>query len=134
MAGLSILKPRLKPMSPKLKTSRQVRDMRYSTDASLRSMYKVKRWAELRSAILLRDLYRCQMCGVTLTQGRDDDRAALVDHIMPAKLCPDLFYEPSNLQACCRNCHASTCADVEARYVGDADAIAAAKRAVRPAV
>ena len=131
--ALKVLKPRLKPLGQKLKSSREVRDTRYSTDAKLRSMYKVKRWADVRADILVRDLYRCQMCGTILTQGRDDDRAALVDHIIPAKLCPELFYEPTNLQACCRLCHATTCADIEARYAGDADAIAAAKRAVSPA-
>lgn len=119
-------------MAPRLQTARAVRDTRYSQDAELRSKYKVKRWADLRGMVLVRDLFTCQMCGIILTNGRTDDRSGLIDHIIPAKLCPDLFYEPSNLQACCRNCHVTTCADIEARYAGDADAIAAAKRAVRP--
>jgi 5-methylcytosine-specific restriction protein A len=131
---LQVLKPRLSALPTKLKSTRTIRDKRYSADASLRAQYKVKRWTDLRLSVLVRDLYQCQMCGVSLIQGREDGRSALVDHIIPAKLCPELFYEPTNLQACCRNCHASTCADIEARYAGDADAIAAAKRAIRPAV
>jgi 5-methylcytosine-specific restriction endonuclease McrA len=133
MPKLTTLKPRLKPMGPRLQSTRQVRDTRFSSDAELRSKYKVKRWSDLRLEILVRDLYQCQMCGVFLAQGKDDDRAALVDHIRPAKLCPELFYEPTNLQACCRRCHVTTCAYIEARHSGDADAIEAAKRGIRPA-
>lgn len=133
MARLTTIKPMVATLAPRIATPRETRDTRYSTDAALRAKYKVKRWADIRIAILARDLWQCQMCGVLLRQGRTDEAAALIDHIKPAKLCPDLFYEPTNLQACCRNCHATHCTTIEAKHWPDPEAIAAAKRAIRPA-
>lgn len=127
------LKPRLKKMEPRLKSTRQIRDTRYSQDASTRSAYKRKQWLDTREAVLLRDLYRCQMCGIILRSGRTDEASALVDHIKPAKLRPDLFHDMTNLQACCRQCHVTTCAEIEAKHWPDAELIDAAKRAIRPA-
>jgi 5-methylcytosine-specific restriction endonuclease McrA len=52
--------------------------------------YKTSAWEWHRRQILKRDLYSCQMCGVLLSSGKRDHRAAVVDHKRPARLRPDL--------------------------------------------
>ena len=86
-------------------------------------------WQRTRLAILHRDLFTCQMCDTILTGGRHNPRAAVVDHLMPEALRPDLFLDDSNLRSVCKACHDGPCASIEARHEGDADAIRAAKLA-----
>ena len=97
-----------------------------------RRFYSSQAWRSLRLVILLRDGYRCCMCGTILKAGRRGDRAAIVDHIRPLALRPDLGLDEGNLWSVCSGCHDRTCTSIEARHAGDADAIAAAKAAWRP--
>ena len=89
-------------------------------------------WRTLRPIVLHRDGYRCRMCAVIVTDGRTGDRAAVIDHIRPRSLRPDLALDDGNCWCVCRGCHDGPCASIEARHPGDADAIAAAKAAWRP--
>ncbi len=83
-----------------------------------------------RNRILLRDMWLCQMCGALLRQGRSADNAAVVDHIRPIDLRPDLTWDEGNVRAICRDCHA-VCDGIEKRLRPDAEAIAKAKDAHR---
>lgn len=89
-------------------------------------------WRKYRLYILSRDNWTCQMCGTWLREGKRHNNAATADHIIPAELRPDLFYEDTNVQAVCKTCHDRTCQAIEKRHAGNADAIAKAKRAYRP--
>lgn len=95
------------------------------------SGYSTARWQKLRAAILNRDLFTCQICGVILRDGTTDDRAAVVDHIQPAKLRPDLFFSARNLWGVCRQCHDGVIRRAEDAHSGDAEAIRAAKEQLR---
>lgn len=57
-----------------------------------------RRWMAVRDAVLRRDGYRCKVCG---RAGR-----LQVDHIRPLSKNGDP-YDPENLQAICRGCHAA---------------------------
>ncbi|MEX5600713.1 HNH endonuclease [Pseudophaeobacter sp. C1-32P7] len=59
-------------------------------------------------------------------RGRAGDRAAVVDHLRPWRLRPDLAFDLSNLQLICRSCHA-TCDSIEKNNWPDAELIAEAK-------
>ena len=89
--------------------------------------FSTKHGKTFRKAILLRDLFTCQMCGTLLRDGKRDSRAAVVDHIKPIELRPDLTWEESNCRSVCRTCHA-VCDSIEKRLSPDSEAIAAAKR------
>ena len=89
--------------------------------------HRTARWQAYRKRILLRDLWTCQMCDALLTEGRTSPRSAVVDHVQPAELRPDLFYDETNARAVCRDCHA-ICDSIEKRHSGNAEAIAKAKR------
>jgi 5-methylcytosine-specific restriction endonuclease McrA len=92
--------------------------------------FSTRRGREFRNAILIRDMWTCTMCGSLLTQGRTDPRSAVVDHIRPIDLRPDLTWDEGNCRAICRDCHA-VCDGIEKRHRPDAEAIAKAKQAWR---
>lgn len=79
------------------------------------AIHSTARWQRLRLHILTRDLWTCQMCGVMLLEGRANSASAVVDHIKPAILCPDIAHDESNLRAVCKKCHDGPCASIEAR-------------------
>jgi len=91
--------------------------------------YNNPAWRSLRQAILIRDLWTCQMCGRLLRPGKTRADSAVVDHVRPAALRPDLFWDEGNLKAICRSCHA-ICDSIEKRHTCP-DAIAEAKAAYR---
>lgn len=95
-----------------------------------KSIYGTPRWRSLRLGILDRDLWTCRMCGVALRQGRRRPDSAVVDHIEPVELSPDLKWDEGNLQSVCRTCHA-VCDSIEKRNTAPAD-IRAAKLAYKP--
>lgn len=115
MAKLTTLKPRLKPMAPKLKTARAVRDTRYSPDAKVRSWYKSKRWQDLRMAVLTRDLYTCQHTGVLLIGGANEPNSPIVHHKVPHRGDERLFWDIRNLEAVSKAWHDSEAQALERR-------------------
>jgi len=70
------------------------------------------------------------MCGALLAEGKGKGRSAIVDHLRPIALRPELTFDPDNCRAVCRDCH-GICASLEARYPS-ADGAAAAKLRHRP--
>ena len=83
-----------------------------------------------RQQVLSRDGYQCRVCAALLTSGTSHERAAVVDHIRPHKLRPDLTWDEANCWAVCRGWHAELLG-IERKLAPDAEAIAAAKLARR---
>lgn len=114
--ALKVLKPRLTKLLPRLATPREVRDKRYSPDATVRGWYHSARWQRLRQEVLIRDLYTCQQTGVILTTGRDAPNAAVVHHKVPHKGDEKLFWDSSNLESVAKSWHDSEAQREERRY------------------
>ena len=79
-----------------------------------RRLYHTKQWRQLRGTILTRDGFRCQRCGVTLTNGRSDPRSTVVHHREPHRGDETLFFDASNLEAVCWQCHSGAIQSQEA--------------------
>lgn len=107
MPKLTTLKPRLSKLPPRLSTMREVRDTRYSPDATVRGWYHSKRWQDLREVVLIRDLYTCQQTGVLLVGKHPAPNSPVVDHVVPHKGDERLFWDVSNLQAVSKAYHDS---------------------------
>jgi 5-methylcytosine-specific restriction protein A len=105
MAKLKVLKPKLTKLQPRLATLREIRDTRHSPDATVRSWYKSKRWADLRDAVLVRDLYTCRQTGVLLTGKHPEPNSPVVDHVVPHRGDERLFWDINNLQAVSKEYH-----------------------------
>lgn len=84
-----------------------------------------------RNAIILRDRHQCKMCGVIVAAGRRAMNSAVVDHIKPVALRPDLERDESNCRTVCKRCHA-VCNSIEARHKGNGEKIMAEKMKYRP--
>ena len=104
---LRTLKPRLTPMSARLKSPREIRDKRYSPDATVRGWYKSARWQALRIEVLTRDLYTCRQTGVLLIGKHPAPNSPVVDHVVPHRGDERLFWDIENLQAVSKAYHDS---------------------------
>lgn len=72
-----------------------------------RGWYKTARWRALRRKVLIRDGYQCQQTGVMLTGRHPEPNSPVVDHIVPHRGDPDLFWDENNLQAVSKAYHDS---------------------------
>ena len=104
MGKLSALKPSLSTLSPTVaylpQDDGERAKFRAATSAG-HKWYHTARWKRLRAVILLRDLYTCQLC-----KRIEANASRLVaDHITPHKGDERLFWDETNLQALCWNCH-----------------------------
>lgn len=90
--------------------------------------YQSEQWQHARLAVLLRDGWQCQCCGVILGSGRKSPQAAVVDHLQPLETRPDLALDPDNLRAVCKQCHDGPYQRIEQLY-DDPRAIRRAKLA-----
>lgn len=98
---------RIGTTKPRLSTTRDVRDKRYSPDATVRGWYKSKRWQALRGQVLVRDLYICQRTGVMLTGKAPAPDSPAVHHRVPHKGDERLFWDINNLEAVSKEWHDS---------------------------
>ncbi|MBO9589548.1 MAG: HNH endonuclease [Devosia sp.] len=105
MTKLTTLKPKLSKLPPRLSTMREVRDARYSPDATVRGWYHSARWARLRQAVLERDIYTCQHTGVILTGKAPAPTSAVVHHKVPHQGDEQLFWDINNLEAVSKEWH-----------------------------
>jgi len=94
-------------MRPKLKAAREIRDKRYSPDATVRGWYKSARWQALRMQVLTRDLFTCQQTGVILMGKAPEPNSPVVDHVIPHRGDEQLFWDIGNLQAVSKAYHDS---------------------------
>lgn len=72
-------------------------------------LYRDSRWHGphgIRLQALKRDLYTCERCGCSLvTTNRHHPQAAVVNHKVPHKGDPALFFDLSNCESACKSCH-----------------------------
>lgn len=92
-------------------------------------IFSTRRGRKVRAEVMKRDLYRCQMCGLIVFPGRHKSTSAVVDHLVPVELAPELELEKSNLWTVCKGCHDGPCQFIEKRAGNDPDEIVRAKRA-----
>jgi 5-methylcytosine-specific restriction protein A len=111
--ALKVLKPKLTKLPPRLATRPEVRDKRYSPDATVRAWYKSKRWQDLRQAVLIRDLYTCQHTGVILVGGKDKPNSAVVHYKRAHNGDEQLFWHIGNLEAVGKARHDSEAQQME---------------------
>lgn len=57
-------------------------------------------WRKVARAVLERDRWACQICGVQLV-----GKNATVDHMIPLSIAPHLRLDMTNLRAACRSCN-----------------------------
>jgi len=112
---IKVLKSRLSPMAPRLKSTREIRDTRYSPDATVRRWYKSKRWQDLRQLVLERDLYRCQHTGIMLIGKAPAPDSPVVHHKVPHQGQEHLFWDIDNLEAVSKEWHDSEAQSMERR-------------------
>ena len=66
-----------------------------------KDIHNAKTWNKLRYMVLKRDGGKCCLCG----RGASDGVKLHIDHIKPASLYPELYYDPNNLQTLCDECN-----------------------------
>lgn len=105
---LKMLQPKAARLAPRVAVaSGEGRDkVRARMDPS-RKWYGSARWRRLRQAVLVRDGWTCQQTGQLLTDTPNRPNSAVVDHIQPHRGDPELFWDPSNLQAVAKGWHDS---------------------------
>ena len=75
---------------------------RYRAQATpWRAWYGLKRWADLRRRIFLRDLFTCRRCG--LLEG--DTSKLVANHRRPHRGDAVLFWDEANVETVCTPCH-----------------------------
>ena len=72
-----------------------------------RNWLNTSRWQRLRRRILERDGYVCQQTGVLLVGKHPAPNSPVVDHKIPHRGNPDLFWDANNLQAVAKEWHDS---------------------------
>lgn len=70
-----------------------------------RRWYNSERWRVLRLAILERDSYICQATGILLCGRAREANSPIVDHRVPHRDDPALFWDPDNLWAVSKAWH-----------------------------
>lgn len=80
-----------------------------------RAWYKTSKWQKLRRIILKRDGYICQKTGVALVGKYPAPNSPVVDHKVPHRGDPDLFWDQDNLQAVSKAYHDTTKQSLEKR-------------------
>lgn len=104
---LKTLKPRLRSAARQIgvKRTNATRDQRREAEKPWRKWYRTARWRKLREQVLKRDLYRCRQTNVMLTGRANAPDSPVVDHIIPHRGDPDLFWDIDNLQAVAKSWH-----------------------------
>ena len=74
-------------------------------DQPWRAWYRTKRWRALRLEVLKRDGWQCRATGVMLIGKYPADNSAVVDHKVPHRGDPELFWNIDNLQAVAKGWH-----------------------------
>lgn len=74
-----------------------------SNAAPWRAWYKTARWQRLRWSVLVRDLFMCVRC----KRVEADTSKLVADHKQPHRGDEHLFWDETNLQTLCKDCHDS---------------------------
>ncbi len=77
--------------------------------------YGTRRWKELRLRRLQHDGWRCQQTSTPLIGTYPAWDSAAVDHVIPHRWSPELFWDFDNLQSVCKAWHDSAKQSLEKR-------------------
>ncbi|ASP70425.1 HNH endonuclease [Sinorhizobium meliloti] len=114
MGRLSSIKPRIRPMKPRLGAPLDMdASRRRDAEQPWRKWYKTADWQRLREEVLIRDMFTCQMIGCGKFMA--DTSQLVADHKRPHRGDHDLFWDIGNLQCLCKPCHDGLKARQEAR-------------------
>ena len=80
-----------------------------------RKWYASARWRRLRLQVLARDGWTCRMTGEPLIGAHPAPNSPVVDHVVPHRGDPVLFWDPANLQALSKEAHDGEKQAIEAR-------------------
>ena len=108
MAKLSNLKPRLRPLPPRVGAAvgdRQAQDRNRFASAPWRAWYKTKRWADLRLAVFVRDGFICQRSGVMCIGVDPEPNSPVANHKRPHRGNPALFWDIDNIETVTKAVH-----------------------------
>ncbi|WP_147112126.1 HNH endonuclease [Tateyamaria sp. syn59] len=83
-----------------------------------RAWYKTARWQKLRAKVLKRDGYICQKTGIALVGKYPAPNSATVDHVIPHRGDPALFWDENNLEAVSKKYHDTVKQSLERRGHG----------------
>ncbi len=78
------------------------------TKVPANSFYNTREWEQVRYDVLVRDGFRCVLCGSS-----GESVQLHVDHVKPRSKFPHLELEPSNLRTTCRSCNLGKGAKLE---------------------
>lgn len=101
---------RLKALEPRLATLRVYKIKQpegrkeydqHRNQQAWRKWYKTDRWRKLRWSILVRDLFKCQMCG----RSEIDTSKLVADHKIKHGGDAERFWDADGLQTLCSQCH-----------------------------
>jgi len=110
MGRLKTLGPRVSALQPRLGYApgdERARDRQRAATQPWRSWYKTERWRRLRERVLIRDNFTCQQTGVLLVGRHPAPNSPVVDHIIPHRGDPELFWDENNLQTLSKAYHDS---------------------------
>ncbi|WP_099866054.1 HNH endonuclease [Pararhizobium haloflavum] len=106
MGRLKSVKPRIGAVAPRLgraPSDERARHRERDRTQPWRAWYKTARWQKLRWAVLVRDLFTCQMAGCGRIEAATSQLVA--DHRTPHRGDERLFWDEGNLQCLCKPCH-----------------------------
>lgn len=119
MPRLSAIKPRLGSTATRLGCGAPKTELDRSRHRDQtqpwRAWYKTARWQRLRRKILTRDGYICQATGAALIGKHPAPNSPVVDHKVPHRGDPDLFWDEGNLQAVSKEYHDKVKQSIEKR-------------------
>ena len=90
-------------------------DRRSDEAAEYRKLYKTARWRRLRVQVIQRDMGTCQRCKVPVVYHSTSPRSAVVHHVKAHKGDEVLFFDESNTELVCKQCHDGAIQFEEAR-------------------
>lgn len=107
MARLKTVRSRLSAPPSRLTAPQVANNPRSNSGGERRSKdwLNTARWQRLRRKILKRDGYVCQVTGVALIGKYPASNSPVVDHQIPHRGDPDLFWDEDNLQSVSKQYH-----------------------------
>jgi 5-methylcytosine-specific restriction protein A len=108
MARLKAIKSRLSSPPSRLSAPSVTETRRASSSGGERrskNWLNTARWQRLRRKILIRDDYVCRATGVSLVGNYPAGNSPVVDHRIPHRGDPDLFWDEDNLQSVSKEYH-----------------------------
>lgn len=94
-------------------TGERERDAQRRALKPWRKWYSTKRWAELRRAKLTEVAWRCEQTGILVAARHPAPDSPVLDHKIPHRGDPVLFWDPQNLQIVSKEWHDSVKQKIE---------------------